>query len=162
MAILSMVCFVGMVRHGAGRWEEDIPDEWWSGLSFWSYIVGPFSTTGISLVKISVAFFLLRFMQARWASRFVVGMGIFCFVFMLYSIVTFMVACVPLSTFWNPQPGAKCWSADALSLIGTINGGKFTRRMVTYRIANELSCQCRLRSRLCDSANSGGCIAPSQ
>ncbi|KAK6067545.1 integral membrane family protein [Seiridium cupressi] len=122
MAVLSMVCFIGMVQHGAGRWEADMPDDWWAGLKFWSYLIGPFSTTGISLVKISAAFFLLRFMRQKWAQRFVVGMGIFCLVFMIYSIVTFMVACIPLSAFWNPQPGAKCWSADTLSLVGTVNG----------------------------------------
>ncbi|KAH6656065.1 hypothetical protein BKA67DRAFT_645459 [Truncatella angustata] len=122
MAILSMVCFIQMVHYGAGRLEGDIPADWWSGLNFWSYIIGPFSTTGISSVKISVAFFLRRFMQVKWASRLITGMGIFCLVFLIYSIITFMVACVPLSTFWDPQPGAKCWSGDALSLIGTING----------------------------------------
>ncbi|KAM0809282.1 hypothetical protein AB5N19_09625 [Seiridium cardinale] len=122
MAVLSMVCFIGMVQHGAGRWEADIPDNWWVGLKFWSYLIGPFSTTGISLVKISAAFFLLRFMRQKWAQRFVVAMGIFCLVFMIYSIVTFMVACIPLSAFWNPQPGVKCWSADTLSLVGTVNG----------------------------------------
>lgn len=158
MVIMSMVCLVGMVQHGAGRWEADIPDEWQSGLNFWSYIIGPFSTTGISLVKISVALFLLRFMQARWASRFVIGVGTFCFIFMVYSIITFMVACIPLSTFWNPQPGAKCWSGDALTLIGTINGGNFAMPAIICISANPISCQCHYRSDLCDCTNSYGDI----
>jgi hypothetical protein len=132
MAIMVMVCFVGMVQHGAGLSAKDIPADWNEGLAFWSYIIGPFCTTGISLVKISIGFFLRRFVQKSWQKVFIFGMIIFVFVFMVYSIVTFMIACMPLSAIWDGsigQPGVKCWSADTLSLIGTINGGMFLTKL---------------------------------
>lgn len=63
MAIVSMVCFVGMVQHGAGRHPKDIKPQWKEGLSYWTYMVGEFTLTGIGLVKISVGFCLKRFAQ---------------------------------------------------------------------------------------------------
>ncbi|KAH8646667.1 hypothetical protein BX600DRAFT_154369 [Xylariales sp. PMI_506] len=124
MAILAMVCFIQMVHYGAGMWHEDIPADWLPGLNFWSYIIGPFCTSGISLVKISVGFFLRRFVQQKWQKKFLLGMIIFSGVFMVYSILTFCLACIPLDTLWVavPDPNAKCWSMNTLSLLGTING----------------------------------------
>jgi hypothetical protein len=127
MAIMCLVCFVGMVQHGAGLSSKDIPAEWNEGLSFWSYIIGPFCTTGISLVKISVGLFLRRFVPKGWQQHFILGMIAFVAVFMIYSIITFMVACIPVTAIWDGsmgQPGVQCWSPDTLSLIGTVNGGK--------------------------------------
>jgi hypothetical protein len=34
MAIACMVCFIGMVQHGAGLSAKDIPLEWEEGLQF--------------------------------------------------------------------------------------------------------------------------------
>jgi hypothetical protein len=124
MAIMCMVCFVEMTQHGAGLDAADIPSEWEEGLSYWSYIIGFFLTTGISLVKLSVAFFLRRFVQKKWQKTFIVFMIGFSTVFMIYSIITFGLACIPLSAIWHPDPTARCWSADTLSLLGTINGGE--------------------------------------
>ncbi|KAK8061699.1 oxidoreductase [Apiospora phragmitis] len=126
MAIMSMVCFVGMVRNGAGRYQKDIKPEWREGLAYWSYIIGEFLVTGISLVKISIGFFLKRFAQTPAQHRFLWGMIIFCAIFMVYSAITFVIACIPLKAMWIPglraAPTSKCQTGQVLSIIGTANG----------------------------------------
>ncbi|KAK8043357.1 hypothetical protein PG993_005787 [Apiospora rasikravindrae] len=126
MAIICMVCFIGMVRHGAGRYPKDIKDEWKEGLAFWSFIIGEFLVTGISLVKISIGFILKRFAQSPGQHRFLSAMILFCFVFMVYSAVTFTIACVPLRAIWVPglraAPTTKCQIRETLSIVGTVNG----------------------------------------
>ncbi|KAK7984513.1 Polyketide synthase- enoylreductase [Apiospora arundinis] len=126
MAIMSMVCFVGMVRNGAGRYPKDIESEWKEGLAFWSYIIGVFFVTGISLVKISIGFFLKRFAQTPGQHRFLWVIISFCAVFMVYSVITFVIACIPLEAMWVPglrkDPNSRCQSGEVLSIIGTVNG----------------------------------------
>ncbi|KAK7962897.1 uncharacterized protein PG986_003722 [Apiospora aurea] len=128
MAIMSMVCFIGMVQHGAGRYPKDIEDEWKEGLAYWSFIIGEFLVTGISLVKISIGFVLKRFAKSQAQHRFLCGMILFCSVFMAYSAIAFTIACVPLRAMWVPglraAPTTKCQSRQTLSIIGTANGGK--------------------------------------
>ncbi|KAK8074492.1 oxidoreductase [Apiospora hydei] len=126
MAIMSMVCFIGMVQHGAGRYPKDIKDEWKEGLAYWSFIIGEFLVTGISLVKISIGFVLKRFAQSPAQHRFLCGIILFCSVFMAYSAIAFTIACVPLRAMWVPglraAPTTKCQSPQTLSIIGTVNG----------------------------------------
>lgn len=129
MAIMSMVCFVGMVHHGAGRHRADVKEEWKEGLDFWTYILGLFLVTGIGLVKISIGFLLKRFAQRPGQHRFIWGMVLFLAVFMAYSVVAFSVTCVPLRANWVPglraAPTTKCQSKEVLSIIGTVNGGEY-------------------------------------
>ncbi|KAK7915126.1 hypothetical protein PG985_012829 [Apiospora marii] len=126
MAIMSMVCFVGMVQHGAGRYQTDIKDERREGLAYWTYILGFFLVTGICLVKISIGFLLKRFAQSPGQHRFLLGMILFLFVFMVYSTITFSISCAPLRANWVPAlraaPTTKCQSKEVLSIIGTVNG----------------------------------------
>ncbi|KAK8123061.1 hypothetical protein PG984_011731 [Apiospora sp. TS-2023a] len=127
MAIMSMVCFVGMVQHGAGRYPADVKEEWREGLLYWTYILGFFLVTGISLVKISIGFLLKRFAQSPRQHRLLWGMVFFLSVFMAYSAITFSITCVPLKANWVPDlreaPTTKCQSRPVLSIIGTVNGG---------------------------------------
>ncbi|KAK8095669.1 uncharacterized protein PG998_002300 [Apiospora kogelbergensis] len=122
MAISTMACFIRMVEHGAGRWMRDIPDEWKEGLSYWSYIIGPLLTSGICLVKISLAFFLRRFVQKVSQKRFLLGMIVFMSVFLVYSICTYTFACIPLEAVWKQKlTDANCALRNKLLDIGTAN-----------------------------------------
>ncbi|KAK8050458.1 oxidoreductase [Apiospora phragmitis] len=95
---------------------------WKEGLRYWSYIIGPLLTTGICLVKISLAFFLRRFVQKVWQKRFLLGMVVFLSVFLIYSICTYTFACIPLEAIWNQKiTDANCQFRSKLMDIGTAN-----------------------------------------
>ncbi|KAK7985742.1 hypothetical protein PG988_003364 [Apiospora saccharicola] len=123
---MSMVCFAGMVQHGAGRYPADVKEEWREGLLYWTYILGFFLVTGISLVKISIGFLLKRFAQSPGQHRLLWGMIELLSAFMVYSAITFSITCVPLRANWIPRlraaPTTKCQSRPVLSIIGTVNG----------------------------------------
>jgi hypothetical protein len=69
-----MVCLVFETRYGAGRHFRDIELDEFGQLVYWQYIHGPLLVSGISLVKISLGFFLLRFVQGVWYKRFIIFM----------------------------------------------------------------------------------------
>ncbi|KAK7965195.1 hypothetical protein PG988_010199 [Apiospora saccharicola] len=122
MAISTMACFIRMTQHGAGRWMHDIPESQKEGLRYWSYIIGPLLTTGICLVKISLAFFLRRFVQKVWQKRFLLGMVVFLSIFLVYSIGTYVFACVPMQAAWDLTiTDANCKLRKHLMDIGTAN-----------------------------------------
>ncbi|KAK8026757.1 hypothetical protein PG991_003813 [Apiospora marii] len=122
MAISTTACFIRMTQHGAGRWPADIPDAQREGLRYWSYIIGPLLTTGICLVKISLAFFLRRFVQRLWQKRFLLGMVAFLSIFAVYSVCTYVFACVPLQAVWDLTiTDANCKLRARLKDIGTAN-----------------------------------------
>ncbi|KAK6080981.1 hypothetical protein SCUP515_03123 [Seiridium cupressi] len=73
-AMGSMMCLVAETKYGAGRHFSDITLDEFSQLSYWQYIHGPLLVSGISLVKISLGFFLLRFVQGLWYKRFIIFM----------------------------------------------------------------------------------------
>lgn len=121
-----MASFIRMVQHGAGRWMHEIPDEWKEGLRYWSYIIGSLLTTGICLVKISLALFLRRFVQKAWQKRFLLGMVVFMSVFLVYSICTYVFACIPMEAIWNVTvTDANCKFRKHLMEIGTANSGMY-------------------------------------
>ncbi|KAK6085761.1 hypothetical protein SCUP234_02668 [Seiridium cupressi] len=73
-AVGSMMCLVAETKYGAGRHFSDITLDEFSQLSYWQYTHGPLLVSGISLVKISLGFFLLRFVQGLWYKRFIIFM----------------------------------------------------------------------------------------
>lgn len=75
------------------------------------------------MVKISIAFFLKRFVQGRRMNWFLNGMIGFVVVFILATILTFVLSCEPMDARWKTVEGAVCWSGDTMSDIGVINGG---------------------------------------
>ncbi|KAK8102401.1 hypothetical protein PG984_015547 [Apiospora sp. TS-2023a] len=71
-AIGSMVCFVGECQTGAGKHVWDIDMSLFPAFLRWQYIHGILLVVGISLVKISIGFFLLRLIQHRWYRRVII------------------------------------------------------------------------------------------
>lgn len=89
-----MVCFVGECQNGAGKHIWDVELALFPDLLRWQYahgilyeqapsvfcfhfremmLIKPRLVTGISAVKVSVAFFLLRLIQGKWHRRFIIG-----------------------------------------------------------------------------------------
>lgn len=83
--------------------------------------------TGICLVKISVGFFLRRFLvHTRRLRRLVDGFIACMVVYAVYSILTFALICTPLATYWDASiTTGTCWDARTMKIIGNLNAGEF-------------------------------------
>lgn len=125
LAIAGFASFVGLCRAGGGRHANKLSPQEQSDFKLFSVLIGLCCVTGICLVKISVGFFLRRFLQARLLRRLVNGFIAFMVVYMVYSILTFALICMPLATYWDSSiTTGTCWSARTMKIIGNLNAGK--------------------------------------
>lgn len=135
-------------EHGVGTHKNDVSADDYTAYRFWQYIHGPIVVTGISLVKLSVGFHLLRFVQEKMFklslyimlgplplvmyhlydpyqsltdSCYALGLLV---VFTLVSDLTLILQCIPVSSSWMDKtaPGVKCFSNATFARIGMFNG----------------------------------------
>ncbi|KAL4868008.1 hypothetical protein BDV12DRAFT_109147 [Aspergillus spectabilis] len=122
-----LACFVGESKHGLGQLMRTITadgnDE---ALAKWFWPHALIIVLGISLVKISIGFFLLRFTaQKKFLKPFILGSLIFLALFTLASLLTLILQCIPVRAAWDfalrGQPGTKCYSNTTYLSIGKFN-----------------------------------------
>ncbi|KAL2820157.1 hypothetical protein BDW59DRAFT_118375 [Aspergillus cavernicola] len=120
-------CFVGETRHGMGQYVAAITAQGDFGaiMKFlWGHAI--LLVLGISLVKISIGFFLLRFTtQKKYLKPFILGSLIFLALFTLACILTLILQCIPVRAAWDfslqTKEGTKCYSASTYLKIGKFN-----------------------------------------
>jgi len=95
-------------------------------VSHWLYFHSWIIVMGISFVKISIGFFLLRLVQGKWYKRSIVAWIIFLFLFTLASMGTLIFQCLPIDAAWDMnvrmQPTTRCYSNETFRNIGLFNG----------------------------------------
>ncbi|KAK8074120.1 hypothetical protein PG994_005019 [Apiospora phragmitis] len=123
-AIGSMVCFVGECETGAGKHLWDLDFALFPAFLRWQYIHGILLVVGISLVKISIGFFLLRLIQNKWYRRVIIFTQFFIVLFTISCVCTLIFQCVPPdATFALVRPPtAKCFDQTTFTNIGVFNG----------------------------------------
>jgi hypothetical protein len=75
-----LACFIGECKAGVGRHAQNISPGELQTIFHWLYFHSLVNVTGVSLVKISVALFLLRLVPDRGYRIFVIGMIGMCLV----------------------------------------------------------------------------------
>ncbi|PGH18780.1 hypothetical protein AJ79_00193 [Helicocarpus griseus UAMH5409] len=119
----TMTTFVGETYHGLGRHFLAIDMEDFPTFGKYIFFNAIFLVTGISLVKISLGFFLLRVAQhSRWR-KFIIFMIAFLVLFTLASLGTLIFQCLPVAAAWdmNLRPTAKCLTPNTYLHIGIFN-----------------------------------------
>ncbi|KAL4780101.1 hypothetical protein BJX76DRAFT_339147 [Aspergillus varians] len=122
-----LACFVGEGHHGLGQYnaaiaanhDNDILSKW-----FWPHSI--LIVLGISLVKISIGFFLLRFVARKKTLKiFIIGSLIFLGLFTIACILTLVLQCIPVAAAWDSDlraaKGTKCYSDTTYLHIGRFN-----------------------------------------
>ncbi|KAK6851406.1 hypothetical protein PG995_012528 [Apiospora arundinis] len=90
---VGMVCFVEEVKCGAGHMSYDISADGYKCLAKWELVHGTVNVVTISLAKLSMAFFLLRFMPPRtWYRRVV----IFIIAFLVATDLALVILPIPI------------------------------------------------------------------
>ena len=70
---LALVFLVESCSWGWGRPSEDIYWMWWKYLLHWNFVYSLFMAMSLNIAKISIAFHLLRFFDARNYRKFLYG-----------------------------------------------------------------------------------------
>ncbi|KUJ14205.1 uncharacterized protein LY89DRAFT_131990 [Mollisia scopiformis] len=89
----------------------------------WQYFHSLIVTVGISLIKLSVATFLLRLVPGKGYKIFLYCMIAFLVAFTLSSAGTLIFSCIPIRASWDAagEPNAKCFSNATFTAIGMFN-----------------------------------------
>ncbi|TVY83039.1 hypothetical protein LSUE1_G004301 [Lachnellula suecica] len=118
-----LVCVVGETHHGVGMFSAAISDSELVKLLHWQFFHSIIVTVGISLVKLSVAFFLLRLVPSKAYKILLWCMIAFLVAFTISSAGTITFSCTPVSASWDLSLAltARCFSRDTFTAIGMFN-----------------------------------------
>ncbi|KAL3422024.1 integral membrane protein [Phlyctema vagabunda] len=123
--IFCFVSFIAQVHLGIG---EHIGNPHLTSnfveIMHWSYFHAIVIVVGISSVKISVGFFLLRLVQTPNYKRFILAWIGFLVIFTLACAGTLIFQCVPVYAAWEfmARTTAKCYSVPTYKSIALFNG----------------------------------------
>lgn len=140
MGVGVYICFIGESFHGLGKHESTLSVPEFEMFSKWQYFHDLWVMFGVSLVKISIALFLMRLAPRRNWKRFLWGMigtrnlipvgddrTDACIVFLICFTIscagTLIFSCVPVAAAWDHKLAAtaKCFSAQTFEDIGLFN-----------------------------------------
>ncbi|KAL3480909.1 hypothetical protein BJX99DRAFT_206021 [Aspergillus californicus] len=121
-----IACFIGESHHGLGQYMEAIPYDELEILAKWFWPHALIVVLGISLVKISLGFFLLRFTtQKKFLKPFILGSLVFLVLFTIACMLTLILQCIPVRAAWDfalrTEEGTKCYSNSTYLKIGKFN-----------------------------------------
>ncbi|KAL4972425.1 hypothetical protein BDW66DRAFT_169622 [Aspergillus desertorum] len=122
-----LACFVGESHHGLGQYMAAIyANNSFEMLSKWFWGHAIIIVLGISLVKISIGFFLLRFAtQKKPLKQFIIGSLVFLVLFTIACMLTLILQCIPAEAAWDwvvrAQKSTRCYSPATYLKIGKFN-----------------------------------------
>ncbi|KAK5130555.1 hypothetical protein LTR08_001935 [Meristemomyces frigidus] len=125
MAIGTFICFVGETNYGQGKHTGCVSLADMQHLLEWQFYHSLWNTFGLILVKISIAFFLIRLApRPRWKWP-LWGAIIFLVCFAIASAGTIVFDCTPIDAAWTfslkALPSTRCFSNKTYAAIGVFN-----------------------------------------
>ncbi|ORX97794.1 hypothetical protein BCR34DRAFT_607135 [Clohesyomyces aquaticus] len=131
LATVVFVCFVQETHHGLGKHFMVLlmDPEMYKKFAQYLYIHSILIMVGVSVVKLSIAFFLLRLSTRTRYSGFLYGCVVFIIVLTLVCAMTLIFQCFPVAAAWDsalrPPPygtgNAKCYSMTIFRNLGLMN-----------------------------------------
>ncbi|KAJ4352927.1 hypothetical protein N0V95_003837 [Ascochyta clinopodiicola] len=121
LSIVAEVVVVVEVHFGAGRHKQYIdPSDYANGykLNFVTQFIHLFA---ISLVKVSVGFFLLRIAVSCIYRRIIISVMGFLLVYTIGSFFTIVLQCTNVAVLWDPTVTATCWSPHTIRALSYVN-----------------------------------------
>ncbi|EAW12395.1 uncharacterized protein ACLA_063640 [Aspergillus clavatus NRRL 1] len=117
-------CFIGETEHGLGHYSADIGLNDRMPLNKYMFFHAIIIVTGISSVKISLGFFLLRFTsQNKVLRKILIGTLIFLVIFTISCCLSIVFQCYPVSAAWDfaQKQTATCYSMQTYLAVGQFN-----------------------------------------
>jgi hypothetical protein len=118
-----------VICYGAGRHAVYIspPSKITTGLKL-NFITQPFLLAGVTFVKVSIGFFLLRIAPTNCYRRSIIGANTFLLGITTFFVITLFIQCTPLAAVWDfsLRPTAKCWDPSVMRKLSYINSCQYT------------------------------------
>lgn len=162
-SIGALVVFIALERLGIGKHIYAIPAENLTQLVRWQWYFTLFIVIGISFVKLSVAFFLLRIIHRPYYRRFLYNMIGLLVPLTLVWFGTFASQCVPVSKVWEPfVRSPRCISRTTYWDLVIFNNGKCTKAICLKNLNQNSSRQRCHRSYFCNTTDTHSMDASNQ
>jgi len=127
-SLISFGVNIAAVTYGAGRHAAYIfpPSKITTGLRL-NFITQPLLLSGVTLVKVSIGFFLLRIAPNNWYRRPIIGTNTFLLGITTFFVITLFVQCRPLAAVWDLslRPTATCWEPGVLRNLAYANSCQY-------------------------------------
>ena len=122
LSIAGFCIVIPEVQYGAGRHYAYLqPARASLGLKL-NFITQPIYLWAITVVKVSIAFFLLRIAPSKSYRRFLYGSIVFLIVYTFACFLTILCQCRPLNILWDgPAVKAVCFTPTTLRTLSYVN-----------------------------------------
>ncbi|KAF2825008.1 hypothetical protein CC86DRAFT_468265 [Ophiobolus disseminans] len=116
------ICFIVQGYHGLGRHTKIISSGDLIAFDRIGFFMSLLSAlTALSLLKISIALFLLRLSKSKWYSRSLWALiGLIC-VYSVGALLTFLLRCSPVPRYWDKGINGTCYSNKIFVAVSLTN-----------------------------------------
>lgn len=121
-----MLCFILQGYFGLGRHADTISTAdttTFNHIAFFQSLISAMGALG--LLKISIAFSLLRLSTNKWYSRSLWALIGFVCCYTVLAWLTLLCMCQPIEGFWNKAINPKCYSIQLFIKFGLANTGMY-------------------------------------
>jgi hypothetical protein len=113
------------VMNGAGRHIAYLdPAKASVGLKL-NFVTQPIYLWAITVVKVSIALFLVRIAPNKFYTRFLWGIIAFLFVYTTICFMTVVLQCKNLAILWDSSVKTTCWTVRTLRGLSYTNAGQY-------------------------------------
>lgn len=113
------------VQNGAGRHIVYLePATASKGLKL-NFATQPIYLWAITVVKVSIALFLLRISPARFYKRLLIGIIAFLIIYTFICFLTIMLQCKNLAILWDSTVKTTCWTGSTIRGLSYLNTGQY-------------------------------------
>ncbi|KAI0408569.1 hypothetical protein F4802DRAFT_355134 [Xylaria palmicola] len=117
----SWILYIYQSQHGLGKHYIFVSQDDKLKFGGANFAITIINLLGLGLLKISLAFSLLRLCRGRIFKGVLWGTIAFVTIYTIFAWLTLFLYCKPLEGFWNPNAGAKCYSIQLFIRFGLAN-----------------------------------------
>ena len=169
LSLSGMGIIIPEVQNGAGRhitYLEPATAE--RGLKL-NFATQPIYLWAITVVKVSIALFLLRISPSRFYTRMLNGIIAFLIIYTFICFLTIILQCKNLAVLWDTTVKTTCWTISTVQGLSYLNTGLYYTPVPHHSIEfisdiplSDIRTQYQYRSPFCIPANPHAMEGPNQ
>ncbi|KAK8136139.1 hypothetical protein PG984_004079 [Apiospora sp. TS-2023a] len=123
IAVGQYAIWIIEAQHGLGRHQKVIPMPELIAIKHAGFYQVLLNFCDLALIKMSIAFALMRLTKARWVSWTLWCLIVFIIAYTIMAALTTFLRCQPMAGFWDQTIAAKCYPMKLFVQFALINTG---------------------------------------